>query len=334
MVSVIADVARAYVDLRGLQMQLAVLQKNTQVALDYFHLTKERFNRGITNELDLSLAKRQLATLESEKKPLVAQIHAAQYVLDVLLGGFPQELARELEKPEMVPQLPETIDPGIPVDLLRRRPDITESERELAGATARIGVATADLFPHVVLTGAAGYQGQGLGVSPNVVSSIWSAGPSVDWRLLDFGTLDALVEIADVRTHEQLENYKRTVFNAVCEVDTAIDSYAGQQNRLRYLDEALAASHRDVNLATERYDRGLTDSLNVIDAERQEYVLEQQYVTTQQAAAEQFIALYKALGGGWEEYQSIPPVRKPQPAVIAAFNRLLCPDDSQKDDPK
>ena len=105
-------------------------------------------------------------------------------------------------------------------------------------------MATADLFPHVVLTGAAGYQGQGLGVSPNVVSSIWSTGTKRGWRLLDFGTLDALVEIADVRTREQLENYKRTVLNAVLEVDTAIDSYAGQQNRLRNLNEALAASQQ------------------------------------------------------------------------------------------
>jgi NodT family efflux transporter outer membrane factor (OMF) lipoprotein len=323
LISIIADVARAYIDMRAQQMQLAVLEKNTGVALDYFNLTRERFERGITNELDLSLAKRQLASLQAEKAPLVGQIHAAQYVIAVLLGEFPEDLAKEFEKPEMIPQLPEKIDAGIPLDLLRRRPDIQEAERQLAGATARIGVATADLFPHLVLSGAVGYQGQGLGVHPEMLRSIWSIGPSVNWRLLDFGTLDALVDIADLRSRELLVNYKRTVLNAVREVDTSIDSYAAQQDRLHHLNDALAASQRSVSLATERYDRGLTDSLNVIDAERQEYNLEQQYVSSHQAAAEQFIALYKALGGGWEQYQSFPPINEPQPAVIAAFRRLL-----------
>ena len=133
LISVIADVARAYIDMRAFQMQLAVLEKNTRVALDYFNLTQERFNRGITNELDLTLAKRQLASEEAEKMPLIAQIHATQYVIAVLLGKFPEDLSKELEKPEMVPPLPGRIDTGIPLDLLRCRPDIRQAERELAG---------------------------------------------------------------------------------------------------------------------------------------------------------------------------------------------------------
>jgi outer membrane protein TolC len=120
------------------------------------------------------------------------------------------------------------------------------------------------------------------------------------------------------------------VLNAVLEVDTSIGAYAAQQDRLSNLDEALTASHRAVSLATQRYDRGLTDFLNVIDAERQEYDLELQYVLSQKAAAEQFIALYKALGGGWEQYQSFPPIRKPLPAVLAAFERLLDSDETKK----
>lgn len=328
LISVIANVARAYIDMRAFQMQLAVLEKNTRVALDYFDLTRERFERGITNELDLTLAKRQLATLEAEKAPLVAQIHAAQYVIAVLVGDFPEHLAKELEKPEMIPQLPDKIDAGVPLDLLHRRPDIVEAERQLAGATARIGVATADLYPHIVLSGAAGWQGQGLGVSPNMLATIWSMGPAIEMPVMDFGTIDARIDIADLRTRELLVNYKLTILNAVREVDVSFDSYAAQQDRLRNLSDALTASERSVNLATERYDRGLTDSLNVIDAERVEYNLEQQYVASQQAAAEQFVALYKALGGGWEQYQSLPPVRTPRPAVIAAFTRLLSPDNS------
>ncbi|MGB9152446.1 MAG: efflux transporter outer membrane subunit [Alphaproteobacteria bacterium] len=330
LISVIADTARAYADMRALQMQLVVLQKNESTLRDYLKLTQERFDRGITNELDFALAQRQLASLEAEKAPLISQIHAAQYVIAVLLGQFPEATAKELEKPGMVPQLPEKVVAGVPLDLLRRRPDIQEAERDVAGATARIGVAEADLFPHVSLTGGAGLEGYGVSSGLNPMSFIWSVGPSVNWSLLDFGTLDALVDIADLRTKEMLAQYKQTVLSAVREVDTSIGSYAAQQDRLHNLGKALTASQRAVSLANQRYDRGLTDSLNVIDAERQEYALEEQYVSSQQTAAEQFIVLYKALGGGWEQYQSFPPIRQPQPAVLAAFTRLLSSHDPQK----
>jgi len=218
----------------------------------------------------------------------------------------------------------------LPLDVIRRRPDIREAERQLAGATARIGVATADLFPRVAITAGAGVQGQGFGVTPVVTKDIWSAGLLATWPLLDFGTLDALVDVADLRTHEMLVNYKRTVLNAVQEVDNAINGYAAQQDRLRNLGDALSASQRAVSLATQRYDRGLTDYLNVVDAQRQEYDLAAQYASAQMTAAEQFVALYKGLGGGWEEYQSIPPIRQPQPAVVAAFRRVLAPEDPLK----
>jgi outer membrane protein TolC len=235
-----------------------------------------------------------------------------------------------LEKPGLVPQVPERIDAGLPLDLIRRRPDIREAERQLAGATARIGVATANLFPRVAITAGAGGQGQGLGVTPVTNQSIWSAGVLATWPLLDFGTLDALVDVADLRTHELLLNYKRTVLTAVQEVDDAITGYAAQQDRLRNLGDALVASQRAVSLASQRYDRGLTDYLNVVDAQRQEYDLAAQYASAQMAAAEQLVALYKGLGGGWEQYQSIPPIRQPEPAVVAAFRRVLAPEDPQK----
>jgi outer membrane protein TolC len=226
----------------------------------------------------------------------------------------------------MIPALPGRIRAGLPIDLLRRRPDIAEAERQLASATALIGVATADLFPQVAVTGGVGQQAQGLGVTPLVVSPIWSVGPAVAAPLLDFGRLDAVVEKADFRTRELLFNYKQTVLNAVREVDTAIDAYAAQQSRLRHLADALAAARRALSLATERFDRGLTDSLNVIDAQRQEYELEQQYISAQESAAAQFVTLYKSLGGGWEDYQFFPPIPPPLPAVAAAFKRLLMPD--------
>ena len=323
LISLIADVTRAYLDLRALQMQLAVLRKNIEVAQKYLDFVQERYNRGITNELDVTLAQRELAQLQAQVAPLIGQINAARFVIAVLIGEFPENLGNELKKPGMLPALPSRIRAGLPIDLLRRRPDIAEAERELASATALIGVATADLFPQVAVTAAGGRQ---TGIAPFTISPIWSVGPAIAAPLLDFGRLDAMVEKADYRTRELLFNYKQTVLNAVREVDTAVGAYAAQQDRLRHLAEALTAAKRAVSLATERFDRGLTDSLNVIDALRQEYEIEQQYISAQESAATQFVTLYKALGGGWEDYQIFPPIRPPQPAVAAAFKSLLAPN--------
>ena len=147
LVTVAADVARAYLDMRALQRELAVLRENIAVAKSSLIFEKTRFQRGITNELDVALAERHLATLQAGVAPFEAQVAASQHVIAVLLGQFPEDLARELASPGKLPALPAQIPPGLPIELLRRRPDIHAAERQLAAATARIGVATADLFP-------------------------------------------------------------------------------------------------------------------------------------------------------------------------------------------
>jgi outer membrane protein TolC len=233
----------------------------------------------------------------------------------------------------MIPSVPAVVQSGLPLDLLRRRPDIAQAEHELAASTARIGVATANLFPQLAVTAAIGYQKQALGTTPVIGQHIWSAGPSAAWSLLDFGQLDAQVEIARLRTRAQLVNYKRTIQNAVREVDTTWDDYAAEQDRLAKLGDALVASQRAVTLANERYTRGLTDFLNVVDAERQEYDIEEQYSDAQVAVDEQFIALYRSLGGGWENYQTLPPVHVPQAAIIAMFHRVFSPGADVLKDP-
>ena len=136
-----------------------------------------------------------------------------------------------------------------------------------------------------------------------------------------------MVDVADLRTKEFLLSYRQTILRAVQQVDTSISDYAAEQNSLRNLDDALVAGRQSVTLATQRYDRGLTDFLNVLDAQRQEYQIEDQYAATQQAAADSLVGMYKGLGGGWEDYQATPSFRSPQPAVVAAFRRLLDPDE-------
>jgi NodT family efflux transporter outer membrane factor (OMF) lipoprotein len=330
LVSVIADVARAYVDLRGLQMRAAVLHSAVSVLQESARIVNERYQRGITNELDVTLANRELAVLEAQVAPVESQVSAAEYTIATLLGQYPEDLVAELQPAAMIPAAPGVVQTGLPLDLLRRRPDIVQTERELAGATARIGVATAELFPSIGITAAIGYQRQGLGSSPVIGQHIWSAGAGAVWPLLDFGALDAQVEIADLRTRALLVAYRRTIQDAVKDVDTTWNGFGAQQQRLAKLGDAMVASQRAVSLANERYERGLTDFLNVVDAQRQEYEIEEQYTDAQVGEDEQFIALYRSLGGGWENYQKLPPPYVPKPAIVAEFTRVLSPGNPLK----
>jgi NodT family efflux transporter outer membrane factor (OMF) lipoprotein len=330
LVSVIADVARAYVDLRGLQVRASVLHEAISALRESQRIVGIRYERGITNELDVTLATRELATLEAQAAPVDAQVRAAQYTIAVLLGAYPEEMVKELSAAAMVPSVPAAVAAGLPVELLRRRPDIGQAERELAGATARIGIATANLFPSVFVSGSVGFQRQQAPGLVTIGQHIYSYGAGAAWPLLDFGQLDAQVEIADLQTRALLVNYKRTIQQAVREVDTNVARYGAQQVSLGELETALVASQRAVTLAGERYERGLTDYLNVVDAQREEYDIEEQYTGAQVAAAEDFIELYRSLGGGWENYQALPPIHRPEPAVIAMFQRVLSRSDPLK----
>jgi NodT family efflux transporter outer membrane factor (OMF) lipoprotein len=330
LVSVIADTARAYVDLRGLQVRVSVLAAAIDALRESLRIVNIRYERGITNELDVTLATRELATLEAQAAPLAAQVEAAEYTIATLLGVYPEDMVKELSAKAMVPAVPGAVATGLPVDLLRRRPDIQQAERELAGATARIGVATANLFPSIALSGSIGFQRQQAPGLETTGAHIYSYGVGAAWPLLDFGQLDAQVEIADLHTRALLVNYRKTIQGAVRDVDTNMGLYTAEQLSLGKLETALVASQRAVTLANERYERGLTDFFNVVDAERQEYDIEEQYTGAQVAAAEEFVELYRSLGGGWENYQSLPPIHRPLPAVIAMFQRVLSRSDPLK----
>ncbi len=321
--SLIADVVRAYIDLRGFQINAGILRSASTVLRESLRIVNIRYERGITNELDVELATRELDTLEAQIAPVDAEVNASQYTLAVLLGEYPENIVQELSTPALIPSMPAPVAAGAPLDLLKRRPDIQQAERELASATARIGVATADLFPQVALVGAIGSQSQGWGTLPNISKHIWSFGPAALWPLLDFGALDAEVNIARFEAHASLVTYRKTILSAVQQVDAALDGYTAQQDRLKYLGDAMVAGQRAVDLANARYNRGLTDFLNVVDAERQFYDLQEQYAAAQVTQGEQFVELYKSLGGGWQGYQDVPAIRRPQPAIIAAFRRTL-----------
>jgi len=321
--SVVADVVHAYIDLRGFQLRAGILRKASEVLRESLRIVNIRYERGIINELDAALAARELAALESEIAPVDAAANAAEYTLAMLIGEYPETMVQELRNPALIPTMPAATAPGAPIDLLKRRPDIQQAERELAAATARVGVATANLFPQVAIIGAIGAEAQGWGTVPGIGKHIWSFGPGAVWPLLDFGALDAEVEVADFATQARLANYRKTILTAVQQVDSSLDAYQAEQDRMEKLTEAMVAGQRAVDLSTERYNRGLTDFLNVVDAERQFYDLQEQYAEAQVSQGEQFVQLYKSLGGGWQNYQAVPKIRLPTPAIVAAFRSVL-----------
>jgi outer membrane protein TolC len=277
-----------------------------------------RFNEGLTNELDVTLAQRQLATFEAGLGPLTGQVQSSRYVIAALLGQYPETLAKELRADGPAPRFPAKVPTGLPVSLLQRRADIQQAEFEIGAATARMGSAIADLFPRVAVTSAVGGQGGPRAATGTPITFIGGIGPALYWPVLDFGTLDARIEVADYRAREALLRYKANVLGAVQEVDQAIAGYNAEQSRLNSLSRARSAALDAVRLSTDRYERGLTDFLNVLDAERQRFEIEAQYEISRRMAGVQLVALYKALGGGWEHYQAIPPIRTPEPAIAAA----------------
>ena len=330
LVSVIADVAQSYVDLRELQTRESVLQSAAGVLQRGLDIENQRYQRGITNELDVMLARRELATVEAQIPIVEAEVSSGEYAIAALLGEYPEDLVRELSMPRMIPSVPTAISPGLPLDLLRRRPDVEQAEREVASANAGIGIATADLFPQLFATGAIGFE-QGTLAGATLGQHIWSAGPGVEWPLLDFGQLDARVQIANFRTRAALERYKATIEDAVREVDSSVTRFRADQQSVGSLGDALVASRDAVTLATERYNRGLTDYLNVVEAERAEYSIEEQYVATQASVDGQFIEVYRDLGGGWQGFQDVPSIHRPLPAVLAIFKDTLARNDPLKD---
>ena len=237
--AVVADVVRAYVDLRGFQVRASILQKASEVLRESLRIVKIRYERGITNELDVSLATRELATLEAQIAPVQARSARHSTPWPYSSASIRKVSFKSLRNPIWFPRCPSRQRLGVPLDLLKRRPDIQQAERELAAATARIGVATAGLFPQISVSGSIGSQTQGWGTLPNVSKHIWSFGPGAIWPLLDFGALDAEVDIAGLAAHASLLNYRRTILNAVQQVDTSVDGYQAQQARLLKLGDAL-----------------------------------------------------------------------------------------------
>jgi NodT family efflux transporter outer membrane factor (OMF) lipoprotein len=299
----LGEVARNYVDVRGYQRRLAIVEENLEAQSQGLAIARDRFAHGLSTELDVEESSTLLAQTQAEVPSLEAARQAAVHRLGVLLGQEPGALLAELSARAPIPAAPEVVPVGLPSDLLLRRPDVLRAERQLAAATANIGVATSDLFPKFYLTGAAGYQSVGAGDWFSSSSSFWSIGPSVQWKIFDAGKVRATIRVQDARQEEALATYERTVLTAFEEVENGLVSYAKEQVRRGSLEEAVASSRKSLDLANRLYSNGLTDYLRVLDAERSLYSAEDNLAQSDKAISGNLITLYESLGGGWQGYE-------------------------------
>jgi NodT family efflux transporter outer membrane factor (OMF) lipoprotein len=306
MVSLLAEVARNYVELRGSQHRLEIAHQDLALQEETLELTRARFQGGIATELDVTRAAALLASERASVAPLETAVRSAIYSLSVLLGQQPGELVAELSPPAVVPPAPPEIPIGLPSDLLRRRPDVRRAERQLAAETARIGMAKSDWFPKLSLTGDAGIESVSLGNWFEPGSRFWSIGPSLQWRALDFGRVRAQVQAQTAVQEAALATFQKTVLVSLQEAENAVVAYAQEQNRHRALADEVANDRRSLDLAESLYAAGRVNFLDVLDVRRSLYEAGDQLAGSDQAVALDLIALYKALGGGWEVQPQTP----------------------------
>jgi NodT family efflux transporter outer membrane factor (OMF) lipoprotein len=304
LVSLMAEVAVNYIEVRTYQQRLNITRANIRTQEKTYALNKSRYEAGLIDELAEQQSLRNLEATRSQIPRLKIGLRAAKNRLAVLLGQAPGSIDKLLAADKAIPQVPPRVAVGIPAEAMRRRPDIRRAERQLAAQTARIGVATAELYPKFRLSGTIGLEA----LASNFLdarSRFWGIGPGVSWNIFQGGALRLNIDLQTERQKETLLFYKGTVLQALQEVENTLTAYAKEQLREESLEKAVAAARRTEFLARDRYKAGLTDFYNVLDAQRSLLELEDQLTLSRAEVASNLARLYKALGGGWEYYGNL-----------------------------
>ena len=299
LVSLVSEVALNYVEARTYQARLAVAEANLKAQQETCELTRWRYEAGLSDELALEQARYNLESTRSQIPTLRSGLEETKNRLAVLLGERPGMIHKELEERKPIPVTPLEVAVGVPADTLRRRPDIRKAERELAAQTARIGVATADLYPRFTLKGSIGLEALSPGNLISYGSRASSIGPRVTWAVFDAGAIRKNIEVQSALQEQALIQYETAVLSALEEVENALVAYANEQVRRQSLLEASQAAQRAAKLARDKYAAGLIDFQVVLDAERSLLSLQSQMAESDGKVTSNLIALYKALGGGW-----------------------------------
>jgi NodT family efflux transporter outer membrane factor (OMF) lipoprotein len=312
--SAISEVARDYIELRGIQTQLAIQRQNLGTAQQSLDLTRQRYTGGLTTDLDVQNASAQVRSTQAQIPQLEQQQAQMINAISFLLGLQPRALQDELITAKPVPPVPPRVPVGLPSELARRRPDIRQAEAQLHAATAEIGVAVAAFYPSVSLSGSFSIQALQAKQIGDWDARQYGMGPVVNLPIFQGGQLKATLELRKAQQQEAAATYQRTVLNAWHEVENALVAYNAEQLRQKQLDAAVADSRRALGLAQSRYTAGLIEFLQVLDAQRTLLSAQLQLAQSTTTVSTNLVALYNALGGGWQaDYPATPA-----PSTMAA----------------
>jgi outer membrane protein, multidrug efflux system len=307
LVSLAAEVALNYVEVRTGQSRLREAEANLARQEETLGLAEARYEAGVTDALAVDQARANLEATRAQVPNLRTGVEEAKNRLAVLLGSPPGAVHDELADSKPVPLAAREAAVGVPADLLRRRPDVRASERNLAAQTARVGVATAELYPKLTLSGSIGLETLSAGSFFSALTRLWSFGPRITWPAFDAGAIRANIEIQSAGQERAFAAYESAILNALEQVENALTAYAEEQIRLEALREAARAASSGAELAERRYEAGLIDFLGVLDAQRSRFSAEDQLAQSQGAVTSNLIRLYKALGGGWTHFAEERP---------------------------
>jgi NodT family efflux transporter outer membrane factor (OMF) lipoprotein len=302
MLTLIAEIARNYVELRSTQRRIEIARETLALRQDTLNLFRVQFASELATSLDLARARAALANIQAEIPILTSAGRSAIYRIAVLIGDHPENLLSPLDSSGSIPEASGNVPVGLPSDLLKRRPDIRLAARRIAAANAKIGVAQADLYPHFSLTGLAGLESLSSATFLNPSSFFFSVGPSIKWLIFDAGKVRNQILAERARTDMAAAAYQKTVLGALREVETALVAYGQEQIRREALTQEVTANREALNLAKRLYQLGVEDYLAVLDADRSLHSAEDRLVLSQRDMSINLIALYKSLGGGWENF--------------------------------
>ncbi len=333
LVTLIADVASSYVNIRTLEERLRVARRNLQLQEESLRIATAQFTAGETSQRDVEQATTQLGQTKAQIPLLEANLRQEKNGLAVLLGGTPDEVDRQLGGSGPIPTVPPKIATGIPRDLLRRRPDVRAAGLDAASKSALIGVAKAEMYPSFSLTGQFGTTGDNLGNHSlsdmfNWESRALSAGGGFVFPIFNYGRLINQVRVQDAQFQAAVLQYQNTVLNAQREVEDGLAAFANQQQAAVLLDVAAAASRRSTALAMIQYKGGQTDFTTVVSAEQNQLTVEDSLASTRGDVVLAVISVYRALGGGWqlrEGHDVVPDEVKAEMARRTNWGRLLEP---------
>lgn len=297
---VIAEVARSYVDLRTAQTLRANAITDAQAQAEIARLVAERLRVGLASRFDLVRAQEQAQSTAAAIPGLDGDAAAAAFRIALLLGKRPEDLYERLRRPGQMPPVAVAVGVGLKSELLLRRPDIRQAERDLAAATAEVGVATSELFPRIALLGGIGAQARGPGDLLSADSLRFQVGPALRWPIFSAGRIRAQIRAADARADAALIRYDRAVLNALADSETAINRYVAAGDTREQREGAQRAGAEAVSLAKQRYTAGEDDLIVLLQTQSKASAADRLAILANATELQQLISLYKALGGGWQ----------------------------------